>query len=300
MRTTGEFGEDHLQTETADARANGNGNGHASENIKLEILKLAALGDAEYQQTRRQKAKELDLTLKTLDGLVKKERKRIKADGEAAKRQQRQARQNSSDWRHFPDVTNEGKVRARSQTNIDYFLKRQGVSLNFDMMAYRALITRDGVTSTLTDETCKGLWLEADRKGLQAKDSYFFAVLENIARKNSFHPVINYLNGLQWDGHPRLDKWLHSYFGAEDTPLSESDALNDGRDFISSEEIYGVLGIPIERRGGETGKRVATIMRGLGFVHRQKRIERRPSWGYRRVVVTGVTGTVTGGNEAHL
>lgn len=37
-----------------------------------------------------------------------------------------------------------------------------------------------------------------------------------IAQKNTFDPVANYLQGLQWDGVPRVDKLYIDYFGAED------------------------------------------------------------------------------------
>jgi Virulence-associated protein E-like domain len=482
-----EFNGDQLHTETAETRVNGNGNGHAYKDFSLEILMLAALPEAEYRRVRKARAKEFGIKLTGpggLDSSVNAERKRIKADGAAAERQQRQARQNSPDWRDWPDVTNEGKVRARSQVNIEFFLKRQGVSLSFDLMAHRTLVAQNGETETLTDPLAKALWLEADRRGLPAKDSYFFAVLENLARKNSFHPVLDYLDGLQWDGVSRLDTWLHTYFGAENTELnsvygrkqliagvrrvrqpgvkhdsmlvlqgkqgggkstaikalcrdegyftdnltvgadrqeiieltagkwivelaeldgmnrreagaikamlsrqvdearlaygrmkstrprqfvffgtvneehylrdatgnrrfwpvsvgdnvdpqeviegitrdrdqlwaeaahyeargeslelpkhlwaaaaegqnermitdpwleklSESDNLNDGRDFITSEEIYGALGILTERRGGEVGKRVASNMRSLGWVRHQQRVGNRRIWGFR-------------------
>jgi predicted P-loop ATPase len=37
------------------------------------------------------------------------------------------------------------------------------------------------------------------------------------ARANSFHPVRDYFAGLVWDGTPRLDTWLVTYFHADDT-----------------------------------------------------------------------------------
>ena len=44
----------------------------------------------------------------------------------------------------------------------------------------------------------------------------------NVARQNSFHPVLDYLDGLTWDGTPRLDRWLCYYCGAQDTPLNSA------------------------------------------------------------------------------
>jgi predicted P-loop ATPase len=38
------------------------------------------------------------------------------------------------------------------------------------------------------------------------------------AHEHSFHPVVNYLNGLVWDGKQRVRDWVVNYLGAEDTP----------------------------------------------------------------------------------
>ncbi len=42
------------------------------------------------------------------------------------------------------------------------------------------------------------------------------------ARECSFHPVRDYLDGLVWDGKPRLQTWLMVYLGAEATPYHEA------------------------------------------------------------------------------
>jgi putative DNA primase/helicase len=42
--------------------------------------------------------------------------------------------------------------------------------------------------------------------------------VQAAARANSFHPVRDYFDGLVWDGTPRLDRWLVTYFHADDTP----------------------------------------------------------------------------------
>ena len=40
--------------------------------------------------------------------------------------------------------------------------------------------------------------------------------------ENSFDPVRDYLDGLQWDGHLRLDRWLITYGGADDTAFNRA------------------------------------------------------------------------------
>ncbi|UWQ11029.1 hypothetical protein K3X41_14390 [Aliiroseovarius crassostreae] len=44
--------------------------------------------------------------------------------------------------------------------------------------------------------------------------------LLSVAHENKYHPVIDYLDGLVWDGIPRIDNWLVTYCGAEDTELN--------------------------------------------------------------------------------
>lgn len=47
------------------------------------------------------------------------------------------------------------------------------------------------------------------------------AILE-VARQSPHHPVRDYLRGLRWDGHPRLDSMLPEIFGAADTPVNQA------------------------------------------------------------------------------
>lgn len=41
-----------------------------------------------------------------------------------------------------------------------------------------------------------------------------------IAHEQKYHPVEDYLDGLVWDGIPRIDRWLTVYCGADDTELN--------------------------------------------------------------------------------
>jgi len=40
------------------------------------------------------------------------------------------------------------------------------------------------------------------------------------ARRHSYHPVRDYLSGLEWDGRKRLDHWLKACLGAPDKPFT--------------------------------------------------------------------------------
>lgn len=39
-----------------------------------------------------------------------------------------------------------------------------------------------------------------------------------VAKRNGFHPAREYLEGLKWDGLPRIKTWLQCYLGAKDNP----------------------------------------------------------------------------------
>jgi predicted P-loop ATPase len=74
----------------------------------------------------------------------------------------------------------------------------------------------------LTEAAEKSLFLKLHELGLRPSRDYFRTVVDELARRNGRHPVREYLSGLTWDSGPRLDNWLSSYLGAEDTPLNRA------------------------------------------------------------------------------
>lgn len=66
-------------------------------------------------------------------------------------------------------------------------------------------------------------WLRIDEHfHFRPPFEFFQKVVGDLARRQSFHPVKDYLRRLQWDGTPRIDSWLSTYAGAEDTSYTRA------------------------------------------------------------------------------
>ena len=50
----------------------------------------------------------------------------------------------------------------------------------------------------------------------------FQIVVADTCRRGDFHPVLDYLNGLAWDGAARIDRWLIDYCMAADMPFNRA------------------------------------------------------------------------------
>ena len=58
-------------------------------------------------------------------------------------------------------------------------------------------------------------WLQEHEINIKNKTTVQDAML-SVACENYFNPLQDYLNGLEWDGRERIDRWLVHYLGAED------------------------------------------------------------------------------------
>lgn len=114
------------------------------------------------------------------------------------------------------------------------------------------------------------LYLQLDEEyGLRLQDGFFLKIVSDMARQNSFHPVKDYLAGLQWDGAPRIDRWLIDYCGAADN------AFNRG---VS--RMVLVAGV---RRIKKPGCKFVTLLvleskEGLNKSTMLERLAKRPEW----------------------
>jgi predicted P-loop ATPase len=74
-----------------------------------------------------------------------------------------------------------------------------------------------GANWTDYDDTRTTEWLQ--RHDVMVSTPVTAEAVQTVAKENRFHPVQDYLNGLQWDQIPRLDNWLTEYLGVPPSPF---------------------------------------------------------------------------------
>ncbi|MCB9694323.1 MAG: hypothetical protein H6736_21140 [Alphaproteobacteria bacterium] len=83
---------------------------------------------------------------------------------------------------------------------------------------FEALVLLDGRALRDNDLSRIAIWLD-EVYGVRGAADNLHRAVNVVAEEHAFHPVRDWLDGLSWDGTPRLDGLLATYFGAEDTPL---------------------------------------------------------------------------------
>jgi predicted P-loop ATPase len=75
----------------------------------------------------------------------------------------------------------------------------------------------------LTDKDVGDIQKWMQHAGLEriSRESVHTAV-DCYARDHAYHPVLDYLESLRWDGQPRVSTWLPTYLGAEPTPYTDA------------------------------------------------------------------------------
>ena len=113
----------------------------------------------------------------------------------------------------------EGQILA-TQPNLRLALAKLGVAVSHNRFADRPLIEGpDGQPQRyLGDREIDDLYLQIDERfRFRPAMDFFQKVITTTAWRAGFHPVLDYLDGLSWDGTPRLGRWLVSYGRAEDS-----------------------------------------------------------------------------------
>lgn len=117
-----------------------------------------------------------------------------------------------------PFETDKHGIPFPSQRNIRLALTKMGVRVRHDRFADRAALTGlEGFGPHLDDAALTRLRLRAEEEHkLKVGKEFFCDVVGDAARRDDFHPVVDYLDGLVWDGRARLDGWMTTYLKAAD------------------------------------------------------------------------------------
>lgn len=134
------------------------------------------------------------------------------------------------DWRDLLQVTEKGAI-AQTIDNVVIILTHDPklvdkIALNemqHNIVALSSLPWRkvDGSSQWSDRDDSELRYYLEKTYGLTGKDRIFDAV--NVAaQRKAYHPVRDYLDGLAWDGEPRVDTLLIDYLGAEDTEYTRA------------------------------------------------------------------------------
>lgn len=126
-------------------------------------------------------------------------------------------------WEDLFEVDRYGKVKA-SVRNVELVLNNderwRGI-LGYCEFSYLIVKRKDTPLDTKAGE-----WGDSDASFLRVWMSYQYSftpshvdiadALNVVARRNTFHPVREYLESLKWDGEARISKWLKKAFESTD------------------------------------------------------------------------------------
>lgn len=88
--------------------------------------------------------------------------------------------------------------------------------------------------------------------------------LSVVYERNSYHPVKDYLDTLQWDGEERLDTLLIDYMGAEDSPYTRAVTRKTLVAAVARVHRPGVKFDHVLTLVGDEGKGKSTLIKKLG------------------------------------
>ncbi|MEG0941444.1 MAG: virulence-associated E family protein [Oscillospiraceae bacterium] len=88
--------------------------------------------------------------------------------------------------------------------------------------------------------------------------------VEAVASEQAYHPVREYLCGLQWDGHPRLDTLFIDYLGAADTPYTRAVTRKALVATVARVMVPGIKYDTMPVLIGAQGRHKSTILAKLG------------------------------------
>jgi predicted P-loop ATPase len=170
------------------------------------------------------------IPLRRTNGELDAEIQRLDAKAETDKTDKTVETHNSKlsgepDW---PDVAvdKHGKHPKKTYRNAREAIKALGIICRYDEFHDRHLVGGEpiqqwaGELSDAAITVLRQMIVEVFRFD-PGKDNINDAATA-LCLENRFNPILDYLDGLQWDGTPRLETWQTTYLGAEDTPLNRA------------------------------------------------------------------------------
>lgn len=115
-------------------------------------------------------------------------------------------------------VLTEGRPKGTLPNVLIVFQHDAAWARRFAFCELRQRVLLDGEPVEDSDEAEIALQL-ARVYGLTTTTQVIHEAVGWAAARRSTHPVRDWIEGVEWDGVPRLDTWLTAYCGAADTPL---------------------------------------------------------------------------------
>lgn len=170
----------------------------------------------------------------------------------------------------WPVVDQEGHPVSNHPDNVRHALALLGVSAQRNTFYQTDEFSGQGLDGRDLNDIADILWSKFIRElRFSALRDVIKRELVAIAHERQYNPVLDYLDGLTWDGTPRIDTWLTVYCSADETELN--------REFGSKILIAGV------RRVKQPGVKFDTMLvmegpQGAGKSQVAQRLAVRDEW----------------------
>ena len=124
------------------------------------------------------------------------------------------------------EYTQGGALKPKSYANTHNAIVELRIHCRHDLFHDRKIVEGDVIENLgpeLSDAICRAVReLIIRQYGVDPGLENTQQVLERACEQWRFDPIVNYLDALHWDQQPRIDRWLITYMGAEDTEFNRT------------------------------------------------------------------------------
>jgi predicted P-loop ATPase len=113
---------------------------------------------------------------------------------------------------NFPNITKNGEIKS-TVANTRVAIQLLGIDCRYDAFHDKLMVGGQAIGQYAGKMIDEAFEFDPGR-------NHMFDACVQLCLENQFDPVVDYINGLQWDGVKRIDKWLTTYLGAHDTRLN--------------------------------------------------------------------------------